>query len=179
MYWNFGEEKNYVIAGVEAFNIALEIPISLQIKSATAATIRLDAFENIPGPISIFDALTNTYTDLKKSSGVQLNLAKGTYSNRFYLSFKEGVLAVEDFEKAPDIQLYYSKHASRLYVASTNENLEKITVYNLLGQQCKQWEIKTTAKKKISMDIQNIPTGIYLVQVKTNVKTISKKLMIY
>jgi len=179
MYWNFGEEKNYVIAGVEAFNIAVEIPISLQIKSENSVTIRLDAFENIQGPICLFDALTNTFTDLKKSSGVQLNLAKGIYSNRFYLSFKEATLEVEDFKKVPDVQLYYSKATNSLCLQAKNEILKKITLYNIMGQQCKQWILKPTDEKKLALIVRDIPMGVYMVKVETSVQTVSKKLIVY
>lgn len=179
MYWNFGEEKNYVIAGVEAFNIAVEIPISLQIKSENSVTIRLDAFENIQGPICLFDALTNTFTDLKKSSGVQLNLAKGIYSNRFYLSFKEATLEVEDFKKVPDVQLYYSKATNSLCLQAKNEILKKITLFNIMGQQCKQWILKPTGEKKLALIVREIPMGVYMVKVETSVQTVSKKLIIY
>ena len=179
IYWEFGTEKKYVIAGVEAFNIALEIPIVLQIKSETPVTIRLDAFENIQGSICLFDAVTNSYTDLKKSTGVQLNLAKGTYNSRFYLSFKEATLNLDTYNTSSDIQLYYSKDTGSLNIESQQDVLKRITIYNLLGQQYKQWIVKPKGKKKLAFTMRDIPLGVYMVKVETITKDVTKKLIIY
>ncbi len=177
MYWNFGDAKNYVITGVEAFNETLEIPITIQIKSETPVAIKLDAFENIQGPISLFDALTHTFTDLKKESAT-LELSKGTYSNRFYLSFKKGTLSVADYSQKDRMQLYYSKLDNRLQLETKNELVKKVIVYNNIGQLCQQWKLDSNKKYRFSLPLQDLAIGMYIVKVETNARTITKKIMI-
>jgi len=95
------------------------------------------------------------------------------------LSFKEATLEVEDFKKVPDVQLYYSKATNSLCLQAKNEILKKITLYNIMGQQCKQWILKPTDEKKLALIVRDIPMGVYMVKVETSVQTVSKKLIVY
>jgi len=178
MYWNFGDVKNYVIAGVEAFDEELEIPITLQIKSETPVAIKLDTFENIEGPISLYDALTNTYSDLKNEAAT-LALSKGTYTNRFYLSFKNSTLSVDGFNAADRIQLYHSKQDNSLQLETKNELVQKVIVYNNIGQLCQQWKFDSNKTYRFSLPLKDLAIGLYIVKVETNARVITKKIMIF
>jgi len=179
MYWNFGTDKNYVIAGVEAFNIGLEIPLTLQIILETPVTIKLDAFEHIEEAICLYDALTNTTTDLKKESEIRLLLAKGTYTNRFYLSFKKATLGIEEQTLTDEIQLYYSKNNSALHLKSKKGEIQKVTLYNLIGQKLQQWHIKNSLQTNLKLKVNTLPMGLYIVKIKTKAAVLVKKIVIH
>ncbi len=93
MYWDFGNGKKYVIAGLEKFDARLEIPLVLQIESDEVIRLSLDLVENIKQAVYLYDKVTHKKVRLS-NLGVSLNIAKGMYTDRFYIGFQSRLVAV-------------------------------------------------------------------------------------
>jgi len=87
MYWDFGNGKKYVIAGLQSFDEYLEIPLVLQIKSKELVRLSVDLVQNITQKVYLYDSITHEKGELS-SLGVTLDLEKGIYKDRFYIGFK-------------------------------------------------------------------------------------------
>jgi len=72
------------------------------------------------------------------------------------------------------ISLYPDPAGSELRIKNSELRIEKAEIYNTLGQQCLQSEIKTP-QSEISLDVSGLPAGIYFLQLKTEKGRVVRK----
>ncbi|WP_299669018.1 GEVED domain-containing protein [uncultured Polaribacter sp.] len=176
-YWQFDEIPNmkFVITGVQKINNDLEVPIHFSIDNPDELSVVIDEIENIDFPIFILDKLTNTYHNL--SSTVELTLDKGVYVDRFYLAFEEKSLSVDDEIAKIGLSIYIDNSNKEL-VVKNNNNLEiaHVKIYNLLEQEVLESKnLEQTHENRIN--ISNLSSTIYIVNLKTSEGVISKKIL--
>ncbi|MBL4643766.1 MAG: T9SS type A sorting domain-containing protein, partial [Flavobacteriaceae bacterium] len=180
IYWKFGTGKKYVIAGVGAVQQEVEVPITLQVKSENPLVLFLDAKENISPDVYVYDKVENTKTKLSET-GIVLNLDKGTYTNRFYISFNSVALSVDAILEN-QVALYYNKNAKELQIKmKSNMDVKKISLWNLLGQEVKSWKGKDlkTSDQTLKLKTGLLPAAVYVVKLQTFTGVVSKKIMVY
>jgi LEA14-like dessication related protein len=56
--------------------------------------------------------------------------------------------------------------------------VQKVTLFNVLGQSTSTWKIENQDQQNIQIPIKNMPSGIYVAKVKTSNGDISKKIII-
>jgi len=56
--------------------------------------------------------------------------------------------------------------------------VQKVTLFNILGQSISTWKIEVKEQTNIQIPIKNISSGIYIVKVKTSKGDISKKIIV-
>ena len=178
------ENKPYSIVAYGEFNIDREIPMTIVVDQNNGGGIQkimIDRIENIGSeiPIYIKDNLTNTYFDLR--NGVfEISLTPGTYESRFSLTFRSQVLAVEDdLEVIKDgINIYMDNSTSEIQIKNRGTAvINKTILYNSLGQAINSWKHKDL-QAEINLPVQNLSTGMYIVQIDTDKGSISKKIVI-
>ena len=178
MFWDFTEiESNLVIAGVGALDAQLQIPIGLKIDTDKPVTIRIDDKENMDGyNIYLVDLLTGQIFNL--ATPKELNLSKGTYTDRFALIFGGVALGVDD-ETILDKLLIYADNSSKEIVIKNNNNrlIEQVELYTILGQKVKSWKnLETNFENRL--DVQELSSAVYVVKILTDKGSTSKKVVL-
>jgi len=177
IYWSFLEEdKKLAIASVPQITDELEIPLSIIIGSDNTITLKIDEKKAIDNThIYLTDKVLNKIYDL--SSSVELNLNKGTYKDRFYITFKK-TLNTEEETINNNLQVYVNKNQNEIIIKKNRSTiLKEVKLYNVLGQVIKNWEIKSSTSN--TFPVTRISGGIYIIKVKTRDNTtISKKIII-
>jgi len=169
---------DFVISGIQNFNKDIEIPLSVYADKTRDVTFKIDQLENITTNVYLKDAVKNQVYNLTNTP-VSLNIDTGTYTDRFFITFKQETLDVtkEIYEK--DLLVFYHKEQQTLHVKSpTNLLVQTIEMYTILGQKIGVWKNNTSKNQEFTIPIKNISTALYIVKVKTNKGLVSKKIII-
>lgn len=178
MYWALSNHQ-FVIQAVSDFNDNRIIPLGIKILNPGEVTVKIDALENIPETteIYIFDNVTGLYHNLKNQNFV-ITLTEGTYDQRFSVRFTTETLGNEDFDVRPMlINFSHNNYCINIINNDIKTTVEKVYLYNLLGQLIAQWDVEN--KTNIQIRIPHVSQGTYLVKVKTSNRYVSTKIMVY
>ncbi|MBP6558034.1 MAG: T9SS type A sorting domain-containing protein, partial [Flavobacterium sp.] len=179
MYFLVGENQ-LVIQGVGHFDENTDLPIGVKADAEGKVSFVIDALENFAPEqaVFIYDNLTDTYHNIREQA-YEVDLPAGTNDSRFSLRFKDKTLKVEQ-NSINDINITHIQNGNILVI---NNNLldvtvEKVTLYNILGQSVSTWKIENQEQQNIKIPVENISSGIYIAKVKTNNGESSKKIII-
>ena len=178
MFWDFDKiDQNLVIAGVGEISTELQVPLGFQIETDHPIKITLDELENMDGyNIYLVDLVTGRFFNMENP--VELNLPKGTYTDRFILTF--GGTALSNNEN-PLLQEFvvYADNANDQIVLRNNNNtiIKKVELFNILGQPVKTWK-KLDASTLQRLDVNDVASTIYIVKVTTDKGQITKKIVV-
>ena len=137
----------------------------------------IDEKENMENyAIYLVDLLTGQIFNMKQPK--VLNLAKGTYEDRFILIFGGTALGIDDEVLLNKVFVYADNTNNELVIKNNNNQIiNKVEFYNLLGQKVSTIKnIETKFENRIST--KNLASSIYIVKVFTEKGIISKKISI-
>ena len=179
MYWYFSDSK-FVIQAVNNFNSEQIIPIGLKITTAGKSKIKIDDLENISSvtEIYLFDSTTGMYYDLRNSD-FEASLPIGEYNNRFSLRFTNTALDDNNSDLLNGLEIFVDAN-NILNIRNNRTNLivKEVTFFNILGQSVKKWNVTNQTQSSILLDVQNVPSGVYIVNLKTTDGVLSRKVLI-
>jgi hypothetical protein len=129
--------SNYRIQARPTFTATDEVPLGYFAAVSGQFTIELDATEGIFAqqnqPIYLEDRELNILHDLSQSP-YSFTTNSGTYAQRFAIRYMPN-LAVNPFDTAAKtVQIF--KRNNQLEVVSTQEEIERVEIYDLLGRKC-------------------------------------------
>lgn len=174
-------ENELLIQGVGSFDTNASYPIGVKTDVEGKVSFIVDALENFSPdqPVFIYDSLTDTYNDVK-SGLFEIILPAGINNNRFSLRFTGKTLKVEQ-NSVSDIQVKHIQNGNELII---NNNLldvkvEKVTLYNMLGQSVSSWKTEDQEQQNIQLPIKNVSSGVYIAKLKTSEgEDFSKKVIV-
>ncbi|MBF2709914.1 T9SS type A sorting domain-containing protein [Flavobacterium soyangense] len=145
-------------------------------------SIRIDHLDGIFESQSIYleDKDLNVIYDLKQKPYV-FSTKVGDFNNRFVLRYGGKTLGVDKNNiKDSDIEISYIKNSNNLIIHnnSLDTTVEKVTLFNILGQSISTWKIENQEQQNIQIPIKSISSGIYIAKLKTLESEISKKIII-
>lgn len=134
------EDNRYVIQGVGAFDTTKAYPLGIFMSSEGSVSIALTSLENFPEPINvfIFDVENNSFHQINYAP-FSFDIASGEYPDSYYITFSTNVpygstLSLNDLDKDP-FSVSYNNYTEELTFRSENNHpLDKIEIYNELGQ---------------------------------------------
>ena len=175
--WKFPSDENYyVIAGIQAFNNDIEIPIAVGIAENKPVKFMVDQKMNIDDTIYLKDAVSGEYYDL--TNPIELTLDSGFYPDRFFITFKKGAVLNTDNQIIENTSVYFDKNLKELVITTQNKiSLEKINLFDLLGKEIKTWQKFKNSNTETRLKIDNLSNGIYIVNIKTTQGIVSKKVL--
>ncbi len=97
---------------------------------------------------------------------------------RLWRIHTEFVVGLEEgFDQSP---LIYPNPAGRsIHFRGSQEPIQAITLYNLMGSQLQYWKPDPQQSKQgFTMDLINIPEGVYLVRISTRQKELQQRLIV-
>ena len=178
IYWEFPETgQKLIIAGIGELDNQLEVPITIKINSDKSTFLMIDEKENIEHTVLLEDKVENKTYDLSAGS-VEFNLAKGTYNDRFYLKFyKQAALSTDDEVLHKDLSVFVDKTSEELVLKNNNNlTVKSVEIYNVLGQKLHHWKLNNNTKET-RLSISSFSSAVYVVKVKTDKGTLSKKII--
>ncbi|WGD34159.1 LamG-like jellyroll fold domain-containing protein [Olleya sp. YS] len=179
IYWMVDNDK-YIIQGTNDISATTILPLGLHVDNNGINTFTIDALENVPTDLEIYiyDAVTDTYHDIRQSD-FSINLNAGEYLDRFELRFSQsGVLSTDDFEFETAINFYYSNDNNTIVINNPKlENITKVTLYNLLGQEIITFDEFETLEL-IELKTNPLSTSTYILEIKTEEGKLSKKVLV-
>lgn len=177
MYWTFDNNK-FVIQGVNSIDQAQEFPLGLIIKEEGLARIRIDALEEINPDLDIYIKDNTTGETYQINSNTfEINLAVGTYDDRFTLVFQpnSNLLSTDEFDLEDGFIIYYDSRASEINITKTTDaRILDVSLFNVVGQRIR---FLNYSSGKIPIPA-SVNVGVYIVQLNTTIGIINKKIII-
>lgn len=174
--------KKLTIQGDTYFNNQSIFPIG--IKTAVSGTVKfkIDQFENFDGtqPVYIHDNVTNQWHNIS-SEPFELEMSIGTFDNRFSLRFyNPNALNTSQNQLANNIIIAFDSVLNNISITNLSNNIliEKVQLYNLLGQKITQWNVDSINQSTIKFNTSEMSTGTYIVKVMTDNGVVTKKILI-
>ncbi|MFZ3273331.1 MAG: T9SS type A sorting domain-containing protein, partial [Lutibacter sp.] len=187
MFWQLGQRK-LVIQGVNNFNEDQELPLGLKISKAGLASIKIEELENMDENIVLFikDKFTGKTHNISHKP-FEIELAPGTYLDRFSLIFRyqklvaddlgTDIVIVEPIVEDTNYHVFMNNVLAELQIKNNGtDEIRSIVLYNNLGQTMIVWN-KDLNRRIISLPVK-LATGVYVVQINTINGTINKRIII-
>jgi trimeric autotransporter adhesin len=171
------------ICGDGYFNVDNIYPLSVKTDAIGTVNFTIDETENFDDNFEafIYDADTDIYHNIRHTN-FTIELPQGTNNTRFSLRFKNqnGPLGTNDYSLNDGIVVAYTNANDMLNIKNnvTDTTVEKVTLYNMLGQLITSWDTKEENQQNIQLPIKNLSTGTYIVKIKTDKGDTSKKIII-
>ncbi|AWK03430.1 hypothetical protein HYN56_04015 [Flavobacterium crocinum] len=164
-FYSINSSKKMVIQGrALPFLKTDTVPLGVILTAKGEYTIAIDhadGFFNDGQDIFLQDKTTGKTTNLRLANYTFTSEA-GSFNSRFVLRYTDNTLGTDDFENNAD-GIFVAVKNKTINISSSNELINEVTVYNLLGQE-------VFSKKKISsnaLEISNLQTGNQVLLVKT------------
>jgi len=177
MYWMINDKK-FVIQGINEINLEKEIPIGIETLEGGNVRIMIDKLENFDKNSELFikDLQTGETYNISDNP-FEIYLEAGEYFERFVLAFQPRLKTIEEIELIEGINVYMDNSTAKLQIKKIIDvNIEKIDLFNILGQKIKEWNSNLLGRR-ISLPV-SVNSGAYIVNVKTTEGNISKKIII-
>jgi hypothetical protein len=179
-YWELSNSK-FIIQAIPDFNVDRIIPFGFTIANEGLTTIKIDALENIPETTAVYlyDNLTASYHNITHTD-FTIALAVGEYKNRFSLQFTNKTLSIDENGTNDGMLVLYSNNYNVLIIQNKvlDNVVKEVHLFNLLGQELTKWNVEDMEQTRIQLPIKNLPSGVYIVKLKTTKGAYSKKIII-
>ena len=179
----------FIIQGVGYFDVNKIYPLGIGVTIGGTVQFVLDEVLNLTSDVSIcvFDKLTGETHNISRKP-FEIDLAPGTYLDRFALTFKTQKLLAEDVKAEmlipavaqpliEGIHVFMNNAIGALQIKNNStEEITKVALYNSLGQSVKIWNSNFNIRT-ISLPLSTA-TGIYFVQITTKTGNTVKKISV-
>jgi hypothetical protein len=177
-------EMKLIIQGVGYFDTNASYPIGVKTDIEGTVSFMIDELENFGKneKIFIYDSKNESYNDIRDKS-YDVIVPTGVSNNRFSLCFKQKKKKEKDPKENTDPDDVKIAHIQKKNVLEiTNKPLittvQKVTLYNMIGQSIANWEIENSMQENIQLPIKNLSSGMYIVKIQTSNGDLSKKIII-
>jgi hypothetical protein len=178
MYWLIENDK-FVIQGIDAISTQTILPIGIHTDNDGNNSIVLDELENATENFDVFvhDKELNIYHNIKDSD-YTIYLAAGEYLDRFEITFSnQDALSTND-EELNKIDVHYSNAIESIVLINpTMQSIKSIEMSNILGQTITDIKNITNENYK-EIEVKNLSSGTYIIKLRTDNGTISKKVLV-
>jgi hypothetical protein len=170
--------ENYVIIGIESFDINAEIPLKVSLDIGRNITFSVDEKSGFGDQeIYLIDYQEGEYYPIHNNS-IELTVDAGTYADRFVIGFKiPAALSLGNGLLLDTIAVFHDSDNRNIVVKSENTSLEKIEIINLLGKRISVYS-NLENSNRIELSSNGLSSAIYLIRIKTNEGFFHKKIVI-
>jgi hypothetical protein len=183
-FYSINQGKNFTIQGrALPFDQNDTVPLGFKTTIAGSFTIDIDEVDGLLANQAVYleDKVTNTISNLKNSN-YTFTTAKGTFDDRFVLRYTgtDTTLSIDDTDQEDGILVFYSNNYKTLIIKNKvmDSIVKSVALFNMAGQNIEKWDVKDSGQTNIQIPIKNIPSGIYIVKVKTTKGESSKKIIV-
>ncbi len=161
----------------------LELPLTIEIGQVGTCKFEAEDLSDIAPDYEVYflDKHLNTYTPLESGEEIVFELAAGTYTNRFYIVFKEATaLAIVEENLDDNLNVFYTAQNNTIVIHNpTNFSVRNIQLHNVLGQEVLGHLNRYHDVSTINLAVGELATGTYILTFMYNDSiTITKKMII-
>ena len=177
MYWQFPNDDNkYIIAGVQEISDDLQIPLVVKMGYSGDISFTIDEWQAIDRIVYIKDNYTGVLYPLNNGK-ISLYAEEGLYEDRFVLSFSpEGALDIIDPDPMENLLVYFNINTNGIVVKNYKQQITEAALFDVLGNEIHTWSDFSEIEND-TLKTPYLKTGVYIIQLKIDGKTISKKIM--
>lgn len=170
------------IQGVGFFNDQNSYALGIKSSSEGTITIKLESTEYFSASQTfyIYDNQTQTYHNLKSGNFTTI-LGPGIFNERFSLRFlDQSVLGIDNQNLNTGVKVSYFSRSNELNIQNnlTGVVASEVTLFNINGQMLTKLNVENNDQKEMTLPLNHYNSGIYIVNVKTSLGTITKKIKI-
>ena len=154
------------------------VPVGINAVSGKTITITAAA-ENLPEEINIYleDKDNDSFTLLDAAANYSTTLENNLSGiGRFYLHTSTAALSANDFATNNNISIYSSSKENLRIAGIQNGKKAKLQLYNVLGKEILRTSFEGNGVNNVSLPTLN--TGVYIVKIATENRTLNKKIHI-
>ncbi len=174
-------ENQLVIQGVGFFDVNASFPIGVKTNIEGKVSFTVDALENFDPEqaVYIYDKVADTYHNIRNEK-FEVIMPIGENNTRFSLRFTDKTLKMEQ-NSINAITIVHIQNANTLAInnKALDITVEKITLFNILGQSIASWKIENQEQQNIQIPIKNLSSGVYIAKLKTSEGELSKKIIVH
>lgn len=171
------EGKNYQVQSLPNSDLeTMVIPVGLKSASGKEITFTAEAL-NLPSDIKVFieDRVNNTFTRLDDGGAYKVTLTEAVNGvGQFYLHTRGAALSTDTI--ALDGVSMYTINKNTLRVTGVNSTAASVKVFNILGK--KVVDTAFSSRGVADINLPNLNTGVFIVQLSTEKGKISKKIVL-
>jgi hypothetical protein len=154
------------------------IPLSINAGINEEVTFSVDT-NNLPDGVSVYleDALNNTFTNLTNASFKLKITAALSGIGRFYLRTSSGILSTETNFAGAMVALYKTSNGTVKVTGLTSGSAATFSLFTVLGKEVLVTKFIAQNVQEISLPT-SLSTGVYIVNVASDLGTFHKKIII-
>jgi hypothetical protein len=176
-YWVLDDEKFVIQA--HNYDEALRIPLVVHAETNQPLRFRIVDIQNFEEqqPIYLYDRKYDVYVNLKKQD-YNINLASGTYSNRFEITFNRGTLSNDEFSSS-EFRLVQDNSNSRLSLFNKALiDLDSLSLTDISGKQVIA-KFQLGSQTEYNFNTAKLSDGVYIATIKSvSGNSLSKKVVV-
>src|SRR5690606_11235831 len=167
---------------IQAFNYDMELRIPLVVEAKNNQPIRFRIYDvqnfDENQPIFIHDMENNTYVNLRENN-YEINIAQGTYTDRFEITFTSEALNIDQVITAEDLSIYQNNQLAQLTIYNPKLlEVKQVNLYDVTGKQIFN-EKNLNTESHYSFSTKNLSQGVYIAHVSfADNQVVSKKIIV-
>lgn len=180
MFWLLNGHK-LVIQAVPDFNADRSLPLGMVISKPGNISVEIEELENMPEDSKVYirDNTDSTYYNISEKK-FNAPIEPGYYGDKYDIVFDNGSGKADKEKPVPGpIGIKYSMDENELSISNPElHEIEKVSIYSLLGQEVEIFEEVATAKEVRLPVKRNYSSAVYIVKVFTENETYIKKVIL-
>jgi len=175
------EDKLMLIQAYGPITSDKEVPLSIKTSGTYNYKIEISDLENFDDDQQIYlkDNLTGAYFDLRNEQAYEFSSDEGIFNTRFEIVFQsDSTLSTEETNFDSNV-IYFNNDSSKLFVKGLQNDVQELTVINMLGQTVRSFKGLTTEDLENGIQLPKLAIGAYVVCLKMNTNFETKKIIIH
>ncbi len=178
MFWTINDTP-FVIQGVNNFDSDQDLPLGLIVSDSGVAKISINKLENIDANVRLYikDNLTEETVDITDDP-FEIELQPGEYYDRFSLVFQPRLRTLDEVTLEEGILIFMNDSNTILQINRlVDTQIEGVRLFNSLGQSLNAWD-SNLESRNLSLEVNSMSTGMYIVQLESSDGDIIRKMLI-
>ena len=178
MFWVF-DNNNFVIQAVDNFNFNQKLPLGIRVEIDGNAIIKIETLENISNETNIYlhDITLGVFHDLKISD-YEVFITVGEHLDRFEIVFSNNTTLSDTDNEFESLDTHFSNASKSIIIINpTLKSIKSVELIDILGQSI--YAIKNIPSENyLEFKTKYISSGTYIIKLKTETGTLTKKVLI-
>ncbi len=173
-FYSLAGDDQLSVNSLPELNSNVTVPFAFTKNTASNFTIEMDTKDMIPDlTVYLTDNKTGIKTNLTQNPVYSFSSVEGDDINRFVLNFVSST-GINPETANDAVEVYVSNN--KLYINQSTMQSGKINLFSLSGQMISTYNLEASLSQSLSLP--TLAPGVYLVNIRTNLGTYTRKVMI-
>ncbi len=174
-YWILPDlEDRYIITSVPFASEDLELPVGVVVDNEREVRFKIDALQDFNSPVYLMDKQTNSITNIVNET-YKVTLPTGDYKNRFSLVFNDQTLSSQFVDQKSKSIIYVDN--DEIEITLEDGNVILVELFTITGKKVLDYKEKVNTNHS-TIKTSKLSSQFYIIKIKTDKSTISKKIYV-